>query len=355
MNKKLRTVIAVIIIVILIAVIATIRIIGGKQKQIPPNDPMTAGNTAGNLYNGGLFCESNGVVYFSNSYDSGKLYAMDTASGECRKLSEGNASFICAANGYLYYYTDAAADKTGLGYVRRGRGIYRYDTHHSNNNLITDVTSDGMMLAGNNLIYTCFAEDEKSDGNAKITVNSVAIAGGDPVTLMTGHPKVGCYYGGLMYYSDNLTTGTLNTMDPVFGSTNEVSTERMYLPIVDGQTVYYLDSNDDYHLKSYNLSDGSIFTITDERCDSFNQYQDWIYYQTVVADDPEGYALKRIHTDGSGMETVKMGVHRNICITSDYVYFRDFGSDVPIYRTSTNGSVNVTTFDQAASAVLADR
>ena len=125
MNKKLRTVIAVIIIFILIAVIAAIRIIGGKQKQIPPNDPMTAGNTAGNLYNGGLFCESNGVVYFSNSYDSGKLYAMDAASGECKKLSEGNASFICAANGYLYYYTDAAADKTGLGYVRRGRGIYR--------------------------------------------------------------------------------------------------------------------------------------------------------------------------------------------------------------------------------------
>jgi hypothetical protein len=117
--------------------------------------------------------------------------------------------------------------------------------------------------------------------------------------------------------------------------------------------VYYLDSNDDYHLKAYNLGDGSIFTIADERCDSFNQYHDWIYYQTVVADDPEGYALKRIHTDGSGMETVRMGVHRNISITSDYVYFRDFGSDVPIYRTPTNGSVNVTNFDQAASAVIA--
>ena len=33
------------------------------------------GSTAGNLYNGGLFCEYDGTVYFSNPSDGGKLYS----------------------------------------------------------------------------------------------------------------------------------------------------------------------------------------------------------------------------------------------------------------------------------------
>ncbi len=34
------------------------------------NDSFVNGNTAGNLYNNGLFCEHNGTIYFSNPNDN---------------------------------------------------------------------------------------------------------------------------------------------------------------------------------------------------------------------------------------------------------------------------------------------
>ena len=44
-----------------------------RSSQVPDNPDSAIGNTAGNLNNGGLFCEDEGVVFFSNTYDSGCL------------------------------------------------------------------------------------------------------------------------------------------------------------------------------------------------------------------------------------------------------------------------------------------
>lgn len=46
--------------------------------RVPANDISVTGNTAGNLNNGGLFAESEGRVYFSNAYDGGCLYSMNS-------------------------------------------------------------------------------------------------------------------------------------------------------------------------------------------------------------------------------------------------------------------------------------
>ena len=72
-----------------------------------------------------------------------------------------------------------------------------------------------------------------------------------------------------------------------------------------------------------------------------------IYYQNC---DPDNYALKRIHTDGTGEEIVRTGVFQNINMTSEYVYFTSFQNDLPVYQTPTFGAVEVTTFDAALEA-----
>ena len=42
-------------------------------------------------------------------------------------------------------------------------------------------------------------------------------------------------------------------------------------------------------------------------------------------------------------------------MTADYVYFTVFGSDTPMYRTPTMGPVNVTVFDAAETAAIAEQ
>lgn len=119
-------------------------------------------------------------------------------------------------------------------------------------------------------------------------------------------------------------------------------------PVVNGDYVYYMDLDQNYRLSRYSLSDGSVTVLTTDRVDLFNIYDSVIYYQSNSSSSP---ALKRMNLDGSNTELVASGIYTDINITSQYVYFTGFGeSDGPVYKTSTFGPVNVTTFDAALSA-----
>ena len=67
------------------------------------NDPNLAGNTAGNINNGGLFCEYNGYIYFSNPYDDGALYRMNSDCTNARKLSDDHVAYINVDGNHIYY------------------------------------------------------------------------------------------------------------------------------------------------------------------------------------------------------------------------------------------------------------
>ena len=353
MNKNVKRIFALMVAIAVIGLLATVKMLSDNVDIVPSNSPDTIGNTAGNLYNGGLFAEEDGIIYFSNPYDSRKLYSYDTSSGLCKKLAAGSASFINAAGGYIYYYSDSASSHAGLGYVRKGRGIYRLKTSKNENIMLADTTTDGMILTGDTLVYTAFTEGAKDDGNADVGLYGLDTNGGDPALLLKGHPGVGSVNNGLLYYSCMQESGHLNSLNPLTGASTEISSLRMFLPDSDGSKIYFLDADDDYHLKAFSVADGSVSVIAAERCDTFNRYGNIIYYQTAGRNSSD-YALKRIFTDGTGMETVRNGVHKNISIAAGYVFFRDFQSDVPVYMTPLSGSVNVSTFDIAALSVVAD-
>ena len=97
------------------------------------------------------------------------------------------------------------------------------------------------------------------------------------------------------------------------------------------------------------MSDDVVEVLTKERVDLFNVYGNYIYYQTSSKPAP---ALKRMFIDGSSQEIVSEGVYQNINITSQYVYFNAFKEPTPVYRTSTFGPVDVSTFDAAMQAAL---
>lgn len=58
------------------------------------NEDNVTGNTTGNLYNEGLFCEYEDYVYFSNLSDNGALYRMNKEGTEFEKLFDDNTSYI---------------------------------------------------------------------------------------------------------------------------------------------------------------------------------------------------------------------------------------------------------------------
>ena len=56
-----------------------------KKNQTVHNNDNAIGNTAGNLINGGLFCEYNDKIYFANPDDYNKLYVMNS---DCNKRAD---------------------------------------------------------------------------------------------------------------------------------------------------------------------------------------------------------------------------------------------------------------------------
>lgn len=100
MKKKISIIIAVIVIIALIAAAAIFHYLSNRTHF---NEGYVNGNTAGNLYNGGLFCEYDGTVYFSNPSDGGKLYSMSPDGSNLVKLCDDTVSYINADEHYLYY------------------------------------------------------------------------------------------------------------------------------------------------------------------------------------------------------------------------------------------------------------
>ena len=105
MKKKIIIILCIVCAAILITVLA---IVNHNHNKVPKNPPGTIGNTAGNLYNNGLFCENDGYVYFANTYDSSALYRMRPDESEIKKLVYTEVSNINADGKYLYYYQEAA-------------------------------------------------------------------------------------------------------------------------------------------------------------------------------------------------------------------------------------------------------
>ena len=133
-------------------------------------------------------------------------------------------------------------------------------------------------------------------------------------------------------------------------TSRQVLADDVYMPVIEGNTVYGIDIHDNYSLIRLNTTDGSKTLLDTGRIDLLNVTDSYIYYQTSGS-TPQ---LKRIRRDGSDMEVVANGAYSNINATSQYVYFTQFGSDTPVYKTPASGPVNVTTFDRASQAAIAE-
>ena len=341
-NARKNILIFVITIVIIVLIFLLTFLIG----RVPMNDESATGNTAGNLNNGGYFCEADGRVYFANVYDNNALYSMNPDETDMRKLNNGSVSSINAAGKYLYYAMTSGSGNSGengLGYLRQTSGIYRSNLKGKSVVSLDRCHIVSMQLCGNYLYY------EKYDNDAGTSLDKILINKKDKQTVAKGIINPNCFVNGRIYYNGTAEDHYLHALDVSTDRSSVVWQGNIWNPIVQDGYVYYMDVSENYRLCRYSLSADTVEVLTNERIDMFNVYGTYIYYQVSSADTP---ALKRMMIDGSAQETVQEGVFQNINITSSYVYFNGFNEMVPIYKTSTFGPVNVTTFDAAKQAAV---
>lgn len=338
MKKK---VIAIVCAVLAVLICAGIYVLSNIAKHIPENPPGTIGNTSGNLYNGGLFCESGGYVYFSNPYDENALYSMRPDESEMKKLITTQVSSINADGNYLYYYQGGSGGSAGLGFLISTTGIYRVKKDNPKDVACLDRVLGKYVILADNTVYYTSSDDE-------ISLKSIGIDGENKETLLLLDILPVSVQDGTFYYINNEDNLHLMAYNLSSKASRQVLTEDIYMPIIEGNVVYGIDIHNGYALVRLDITTGEKTLLDSDRTDLINLTDSYIYYQTS-GKTPQ---LKRIRRDGSDMTVVRDGVHSNINATSSYVYFTGFGSTTPVYKTSAAGPVNVTTFDEASRIAL---
>ena len=155
-------------------------------------------------------------------------------------------------------------------------------------------------------------------------------------------------YNGVIYFNGTEKDHYLYALDTRTNTISTLYTGNLWYPTYAGGYIYFMDVSSNYRLCRYFLLGNTVEVLTNDRVDTFNVGQTYIYYQRNSATDP---ALMRMGLDGSNPEVVALGNYENINLTSTYAYFNAFGSDVPVYHTPVNGPVNVSNFTVAMEAV----
>ena len=226
MKKK---VIAIICTVFAVLICAGLFVLSNFAKRIPENPPGTIGNTSGNLYNGGLFCESDGFVYFSNPYDSNALYCMRPDESEMKKLLTTQVASINADSNYLYYYQGGSGGSAGLGFLISTTGIYRAKKTNTKDVACLDRVLGKYVILADNTVYYTSSDDE-------ISLKSIGIDGENKETLLPLDILPVSVQDGTFYYINNEDNLHLMAYNLSSKASRQVLADDIYMPIIEGNS-----------------------------------------------------------------------------------------------------------------------
>ena len=333
---KIRTIIIVIIVTVVLGIGIVFYF---YSNMIPDNDPKTSGNTAGNLYNGGYFCEIDGNVYFRNNYDNGCLYSMTVDEQNVTPITTMNVYFISGYGNYLYYYMDSqhlSNSTSGIGTTVKYYGVYQSKTDGTKQKCLYRGLTAAQQMCGN---YIYFQINESNGGSlAKIKTDKTNL------TIISDEKIDPCsFYDGKIYFTGVNKDHNLYVMDTENNDKiSKVAEGYIFYPIYHDGYIYYMDAAKNYHLKRMELSTLKVEELTKNRVDCYNLNDQYIFYSVSESLTP---ALHVMTLDGTSDVAVLQGTYFNISLTSKYVYFTPFNDDARMYHMPIDGSAAPSLFN----------
>ena len=332
----------IIIPVAIVIVVAGLLIFYTISTRTPKNPSEALGNTAGNLLNGGTFCEYDGTVYFANPYDQNRLYAMNPDCTGIERLSDDSVSYINAYGQYLYYVRN---NSTGMSrdevlFVGELYGIVRLKQNGNDETTLYAGYCSDLNLAGNTLVYNANENSVSStftmdlDGDDKTLIYAADFNNGSIAYDSSRNSH-------FIYYSNHDTDHSVYALNLETGVRSLYWTSNSYLATEYDGCLYYIDLDNNYALNCLDLSSLTLTTLTTDRVVLYNIYDGVILYQTENSADH--HALKRMNTDGTGVEEITTGDFVSISCTSEYTFLTMYGSDM-LYRVGTRTGTDVERF-----------
>lgn len=320
MQKKLKNIfITIILLSVLVIVVLLVKI----TSRLPENPIEYAGNSAGNLYNRGLFAEDENYIYFANLADNYRLYRTTHSLENPVCLYQDSVEYINpdATSSYLYYsrinYRQNTYGNTVFDIL--DTGIYRLNIKNKSLSRLYPETCGMVLLGGNNLFYQSHGDDGNYD------LYSLAVNKEDAkATLVTSdYIPPSNYQNGLLYYSGVSEDHSLYSLSPETGASVRIAELDCHQPIVTESGTYFLSLQHNYALFYLPNSDDTATLVTDERISAYNISKDgrMLFYQV---DDGRNNRICRYDLATKQETELLQGDFKNLNTVSDYLFFTDF-------------------------------
>lgn len=331
MNKTLKR---AIIGLMGIAVIVIIFLAARISSKTYYNETNVIGNTAGNLYNGGLFCEHGDRIYFSNFNDDGVLYSMDLACQYVEKLGTDKPCYINADDHYVYYSRINYTKESQNALSFYNRGIYRMEHDGSELKMLYKDLNGLLSLFGNTIYYQHYTKE------AGITFHKVSIDKKSE-SKISNEPIIPCsYYGDSLYYAGVSDDHYIHSLNMETNEDSIIYAGNCYMPIATEKGIYFISLEDNYALCFVDYNGENKTVLVDRFCSTYNISNDGktIYYQLDGGNDNR---ICKLDVDSLVTETIIDGNYKNIHITSSYVFFRDYTETNTYAYTPTTGELRI--------------
>lgn len=334
MNKHLKRVLIILFTISILAIFILILKLGSR---LPENPSDYTGNTAGNLYNHGLFAEDASHIYFANPADNFRLYRMDHSLENVECINTDSVEYLNpdATSSYLYYsrinYRKNTYGNTVFDIL--DTGIYRLNLKNKGLTRLYPDACGSVLLGGNTLFYQSYGED----GNFDLESLSVLDNDAKSKLLSTSYNTPVNYTNGLLYYADLQNDNYLYSLNPENGSTVPVSDIECYQPIVTSQGTYYLSLKHNYALLFLPNGSDEATLITGSPVSAYNLSSNgrYLFYQVDLKRSSRLCKYDIV----TGTETELMsGSFKNLNTVSDYLFFTDFAETTCYCHDITSGT-----------------
>jgi hypothetical protein len=337
----LSTVKKVLISLFIITVIVLVGVLGYSSGRTYLNDENLVGNTAANIFNGGLFCERDGRIYFSNDNDDGSLYVMNSnADAESiKRLHYDKAAYINVDENYIYYLraNNTRENASGSILMFNNTGIYRIGQNGKGLKLISSNPGSHVTVFGNHVYYQnydvnagLFLYRNQTDGTLERLLLKEAVI---PSTLIENR----LYYVGVndSHNINELNLSSFTTKSCIEGS--------FAYPMFFGEYIYYMDQANNYSINRMNKDGSDRIVLVKDRTSTFNITNSgkYLYYQI---DDLNNSRICRMDLTTMESEVLLDGNYKQIHVTKNFVFFKDFDNS-NTYIVSADGSSKLGTFN----------
>ena len=326
-KRKLNALKANISVGLVVVALILIFVIAKFSGRVIPNTEGAVGNTACNLYNGGLFCEDDKKIYFSNLNDRGALYSMSKELSDFEYLQEDTAGYINNTSNYVVYsrlnYTRNDTVKRVLQFSYSG--IYRVakkGSHAIGGIYAYDVGAVG--LIGNKVYY----QRHEKDGNMNLYCSS--LDGKNEELLLEEKVVPGTLTSSKIYYGGAEGDHYIYSFDPVTKQKVVIYKGNCYQPALIGGNIYFISLSKNYNIAKIDEYGQNPTILVEEKCSFYNvtPNEQYVVYQV---DDAKNNRLEMMNLSTLEKNVIKTGDYNSINIIGDRVFFREFGTDEVYY------------------------